>query len=733
MNSEEQISLRSKGFTDAQIEEISLGMDQGLVVDVYAKKELMPQSMYQIRLGISQGFDMSMYATPQYDWFQLEEIRTGLEKGINVEKYHDPSIDSDKMQEMRLGLENHMDLSDFLKYSADIMREVRLCLLTHIDAIRFLDQGYDGAQLKIIRESIEKGLDIQRYIQPEFRDVSIQEIAIGLENGIDVESYAKPCYGWAQMQELRLGIESQVDISYYSSPLYDRYQMMEIRLGLEQGVEVNEYTSLMYPAYVMHQIREELMNNRYIVGNDEDAENDEARKEDANRDGITVNISPDKMTAYITVARESFGRIGRKEILRSLRVMGVTQNIDPRMVDNLLSGKHLSEKVQIAVGKAPVNGENGYYEYFFDTSNKRKPTILPDGSADFKNMMSIGRVKRGDTLVYYHSAGKGEDGHTVTGLRIPSKKGKDLPALRGKGYMLKDDKKTYVAGVDGRVSLRGNTLEVSQILNLKDVNQSVGNVAFDGNVMIAGTVSDGVIIEADGDVIIDGFVENATISATGNVILKQGMNGGGTASINAGRSVQGKFFEGVSIKAGEEIRANYVLNCNLYCNDSITIFGKKGLILGGTTFSTREIKVSNVGNEVGVRTNIRMGISDELRSKQIKVESAIRDKENKLLVLRKGQRDFQDKYPAEIRNTMEVYVKIENALFTVTQEKDELLAQKEAIMKEMMATAETQMVVSNILYDNVLIDIEGKKLLSTRSKNVTVKCIDNHIGIFKNV
>ena len=134
MNSEEQISLRSKGFTDAQIEEISIGMDQGLVVDVYAKKELMPQSMYQIRLGISQGFDMSMYATPQYDWFQLEEIRTGLEKGINVEKYHDPSIDSDKMQEMRLGLENHMDLSDFLKYSADIMREVRLCLLAAIDA-----------------------------------------------------------------------------------------------------------------------------------------------------------------------------------------------------------------------------------------------------------------------------------------------------------------------------------------------------------------------------------------------------------------------------------------------------------------------------------------------------------------------------------------------------------------------------------------------------------------------
>lgn len=732
MNSEEQIKYKSEGFTDAQIEEISQGMEAGLNIAVYAKKELMPQSMYQIRLGMIQGFDMDQYADPKYDWFQLEEIRTGLEQGLKVEVYHSPEISPDKMQQMRLGLEDHMDLSDFLKYSADVMREARLCLLGHIDVIKFLEQGYDGDQLKIIRGAIEKGLDIQRYIKPEFRDVSIDEIAIGLENGIDVEAYAKPCYGWGQMEQLRLGLESQVDISYYSSPLYDRYQMLEIRLGLEQGVAVNEYTSLMYPAYVMHQIRENLVNGFYAVGDNEDA-SDEEKSSDANRDGITVSISPDNMTAYIVVDRASFGRIGRKEILRSLRVKGVTQNIDPRMVDNLLSGKHLGEKVQIAVGKAPVNGEDGYYEFFFNTSRVRKPVILPDGSADFKNSLAVDRVKRGDSLAYYHSAGKGEDGHTVTGLRIPSKKGKEMPLLRGKGFMVKDDKKTYVAGVDGKVDLRGNTLEVSQVLNLRDVNQSVGNVSFDGDVLIAGTVSDGVVIEAGGDVIVDGFVENATISATGDVILKQGMNGNGVASIRAGRSVQGKFFEGVSIRAGEQIRSNYVLHCDLYCNDTITIFGKKGLILGGTTFATREIKAANVGNEVGVRTAIRMGISDELREKQKKVDYAIRDLDNKLLILKKGQRDFQDKYPTAIRNTMEVYIKIENALFTVNQERDELLAQKDAIMKEMMATSETQMVVSNILYDNVIIDIDGKKLLSTRSKNVTVKCMDNRVGIFKNV
>jgi len=727
MTKEVREAYRHEGFTESQIEEIEKGLDQGIDVSVYANKDLMSQQMYQIRIGLAEQIDMRPYADPKYDWFQMEEIREGLLLGLEVKRYDNPEIPSEKMHEMRRGLEDGMDLSDFLKFGADIMFELRHALRDHIDIISYVEQGYDAGQLKEIRHALAKEVDIYQYLLPEFRAVSIHEIVEGIEANIDVELYAKPCYTWAQMRELKLGLLSQVDISYYQSPLYDRYQMEQIRLGLEEGLEVDEYTSLMYPAPEMERVRLELQSRGSYEFNDEiPVEGEE------NKDGLMVSISSDDMTAYIRMNREFFGKTTRKDILRTLRHVGVTKNVDPRMLDNLLSGKHLGEVVQIATGKPPIDGADGYYEFFFDTDKKRAPKILPDGSADFQNMNWYEQVKKDQKIAYYHAAGKGEEGFTVTGNRIPPKRGKELKTLRGSGFVVLPDKKTYIASFDGKVDLEDYKLTVSKMLMIPEVNSATGNVEFDGNVLVTGEVSNGAVITAGGDVIIDGFVSNCTIVAGGDVIIKKGVNGGGAGNIAAKGAVEGKFFESVNVRAGKSIKVNYCLHSNIYSEDSISILGGKGLILGGTVFAANDIKVANIGNESGVRTVVKMGVSDSMKKEQIKVDNALMDLKNKMIILEKGQKDFQDKYSAEIRNSMDMYIKIENAIFTLKKEEAELVEKKEKIMRQVMATAEAMMTVTNNLYENVLVDIDGKKILTTRANNVTIKRIDNRVGIFKN-
>lgn len=729
MTAEERKDYQQKGFTQSQIEVIEDGLADGVDVSVYAKKELMPQLMYQIRMGLQMGLDMSPYAIPDYDWFQLEEIRSGMQLGQDVSKYDSYKIPSKKMHEMRRGLERGIDLSDFLKYDAGVMREVRHSLNEHIDILNYVEAGYDGEQLYTIWTAIKNGVDIQQYLNSDFSAFSIQEIVIGLEQNLEVELYAKPCYSWSQMEQLRLGLQSQVDISYYQSPLYDRYQMEEIRLGLENNVEVSEYTSLQYPASYMRRIRLELQNGErertsFKISDEE--------LEEENRDGILITVSDDDMTAFIRFNQSKFGVTGRKEILRSLRVRGITQNIDPRMLDNLLSGVHLNETVPIARGQLPIDGEDGHYEFFFNTEKVRTIKVLPDGSVDFQNLEWYERVKRGQKLAYYHSAGRGEDGHTVTGKRIPPKRGKELPALRGKNFVVLDDHKTYISVAEGRVELDGFHMDVSTILNVRDVNQVTGNLDFDGNIIISGSVSNGVTIRSGGDVIIDGFVENSTIIAKGDVIMKKGVNGGGIGSITAEGSVEAKFFESVNVKAGKMIKVNYCLHSNIYSEGELTVFGNKGLILGGTAFAANDIKVANVGNALGVRTVIKMGVSETMKDEQRRIDSKAVDLSNKLAILYKGRRDFQDKYPTEVRNVMEVYLKIEDAIFTLEKEVEENKEEKEKLMKRIMMTADSMMTVTNDLFDNVLIEIDGRKIRSTVSKNVTVKKVDNRIGIFKN-
>lgn len=730
MTVKEKETFLLQGFTEAQIEEIDLGMNAGLPVEVYANKALMSQQMYQIRLGLMHSVDMALYARPEFEWFQLEEIRIGLEERLDVSIYDNPEMESKKMHQMRRGLEHGIDMSDYLKYDAGVMRAVRRALVNHIDLTTYVEQGYEADQLEAIREALEESVDIPQYLNLEFYGPAIREITEGIKENLDVEEYAKPCYCWAQMHEIRLGLLSQVDVSYYKSPLYNRYQMEEIRIGLENGIEVDEYTSLMYPAKDMRKIREDL-ERRHSYSTEEMSEEE---KLEANRDGVLVKISPNKMAAYIKVDRDVAGVITRKDILRTLRLEGITQNIDPRMLDNLLAGKHLGELVQIASGKPPIDGEDGYYEFFFDTKKVRVPKMNPDGSVDYQNIDWYEEVKKDQKLAYYHAAGKGEPGHTVIGDRIPSKRGKEMKALRGKGITISADKKTYTAAVDGKVDYDGiQNLNISPILMLKDVNPATtGNIKFDGNIVIEGEVSNGVTITAGGDVVINGFVENSSITAMGDIVFKKGVNGGGKGSINAMGSVEGKFFESVNVKAGKNIKANYCLHSNLYSEGSIDIVGTRGLLLGGTAFSATEINVSNIGNDMGVKTSIKLGVSDAMRAEQKRIESAIVDLNNKLAVLLKGQSDFQEKYPAEIRNAMEMYIKIENAIYTVNKDREELDAAKIKLLEQIASTGNAMINVSGTLYDNIMVEIDGKKTVSTLSHNVTIKKIDERICIYKN-
>ncbi len=729
MEIQEKQYYLNQGYSEEQIEELGIGKDEGLDISVYENIVLSSMQMYQIRSGMEGGYDMRPYADGSFDWFQIDEIRKGLEAELDVSLYAKAEISSEKMHEMREGLLVEMDLSDFLKYEVAILHEIRLALTNRIDITNYVTRGYDAEQLCEIRLALEDGLDIPQYLNPELRAVSISEIAEGLRDNVDVEIYAKTCYTWTQMREIRLGLLSQLDVSWYLSPLYDRYQMREIRLGLEGGLQVDEYSSHMYPAGEMKKIRQNLM----MEGGGKTSAGisiDEANAQ--NKDGITVVVSKDDMTAELRFDSSKFGITTRKDILRSLRIVGITQNIDPRMLDSLLAGQHLDVFVTIAKGRPAVNGADGFFEYFFDIQKERKPKIREDGSVDFQNVDWCAAAKKDQKLAYYHSAGRGETGVTVTGKPIPAKRGRDLPGLRGKGMHCLPDKKTYVADYEGRVELEGNKLEVSQILNVPEINLSTGNVRFEGNVIVDGGVGTGTLIEAGGDVVVHGFVEGARIEAGGDVILEKGVNGQGKGLIRAGGSVEGQFFESVRVIAGDQIRCNYSLHSHLYSEDSIVVHGKKGSIIGGTAFAVREIKVHNLGNPVAAKTNVKLGISEEMQKESRQAEEKLAELDKDIMLILRAKMEFEKKYPPEVRNIMDMYIKMGNAAYTLNKQREEIAARKKKLSEQIAKTLSAEMVVTGHLYDNNVIEINGSRILSTDSSNVTVRNAGGRVGIFKN-
>ena len=66
-------------ITVVQLEQIRLGLEKGLNVEVYAKPEFDCWKMEEIRRGLSEDLDVSIYARPEFKSYQMEEIRLGLE------------------------------------------------------------------------------------------------------------------------------------------------------------------------------------------------------------------------------------------------------------------------------------------------------------------------------------------------------------------------------------------------------------------------------------------------------------------------------------------------------------------------------------------------------------------------------------------------------------------------------------------------------------------------------
>lgn len=714
-----------KEFTPDQQREIEEGLDAGLDVSVYAKPEFLAIQMREIRLGMLQGLPVQRYAKAEYDWFQMGEIRTGLEKNLDVSKYEDPSISFEIMRQIRYGLESGIDLSPGKMLSAGILKQLRRGIKSKVDISGYIKLGYEEQQLEQIRIALEKGVDIEPYLTLSYRGAAIREICLGLEEKIDVSVYAKPDMNWQQMREIRLGLEQRLDVSIYVNSFYSWQQMREIRLGLEDNVPIEIYCSLMYTAREMRQKRLELLENGTRVNSSEGAKEEQ-------HSNFSLLVSADAMQATVVLESES-QKISSDELLRALNQNGVTYGIDYQAIEQIEKGEAKLDVVQVAAGKEPGVGKDGWYEYFFETDVKAEPKLLDDGSVDFQNIKWFEIVKTGQRIAVYHPAEEGESGRRVTGEVIRAQEGKEQKLLTGKGFILLPDNITYIAEIDGKIELNDNRLEITNVLILDDVTLSTGNIDFNGSVYVRGTVGDGVSIKAQKDILVDGFIESAELEAGGDIILKKGNNAGGSGDIRAEKDVYGNFFENARVTAGENIRANYCLNSELHAGNSIEIMGKNGMLAGGSTYAAMCIKAYNIGNEAGIATKLKLGRRGGFAAYEAELaerESAV---DNELLLLKNAYYEFQRKYSADKRNSNPIYLKLEDAIYTKEMEIGKLYEERAQFENDKKKFDMAKAVVKGTIFPGASIDINGVIWNAKTVRNVTVKKIGGCVSIQSNI
>lgn len=388
-----------------------------------------------------------------------------------------------------------------------------------------------------------------------------------------------------------------------------------------------------------------------------------------------VRIADDKMSATLELCKPPEGSsYSLEELKEFLSGNGVKYGVDEDVLKRIIDKEIYGVPFVIAKGKEAVEGKPGYYKFNFRTKTSNAPRILEDGSVDYLNMDLFETVTVGQIVAEYFPASAGVCGFTVTGDVRLAKKGMELPPLRGSGFTVSEDQKKYISIMNGRIEFSAGRIEISNVYTVTgDLDLSVGNVRFDGDVYVMGNMRSGLSVIANGNVVVDGHVGNVKIRAGKDVILKNGMQGGGTGYIECGGNVSGKFFEAATIKAKGDVDGNYFFNCNIESGGKIQVSGRKGVIMGGSTKALVSVEAHGLGNSAEVPTYVTVGITSESIYQYNTIGHTIAKIDTEIDILKKNVRLFEDAFAkGQKKDKMDrvVYQKVKQALMIKEEERE---------------------------------------------------------------
>ncbi|MGI6586826.1 MAG: DUF342 domain-containing protein [Lutisporaceae bacterium] len=392
-----------------------------------------------------------------------------------------------------------------------------------------------------------------------------------------------------------------------------------------------------------------------------------------------VKLSKDKMKAYIFVTKPIGGKeITKEAIMEALKQNNVVFNIKDYEIEKAVEQKIYDREILVAEGIEPQPGKDAELVYHFDTSTEKSVSIDKDGRIDYRELSLIKNVKAGDKLVTLIPHTEGIPGKNTAGEPVSGKDGKKLALPRGKNVIVSEDGLEATAAVDGEVKIIDGKVNVFSVYEVKhNVDNSTGNIRFNGKVVVMGNVLTGFLIEAEGDVEVYGVVEGAQIKSKGNIILHRGIQGMNRGELYCEGDLIAKFIENSKIDVRGNIQSDAIMHSQVTCGKKLEAAGRKGLLVGGTFKVGEEINAKVIGSPMATVTELEVGISPTMRKKYDEIKNELKQINNNLDKTAKAVELL-----TKMSRNMELPADKKELLSKSVQLKLQLQKRQEQIMKE---------------------------------------------------
>ncbi len=253
---------------------------------------------------------------------------------------------------------------------------------------------------------------------------------------------------------------------------------------------------------------------------------------DKNYMSAEITVTPEKKTTYCLVNQENQEVLylktkkeevltgnypSREEILEELNNNGIVYGIDYETVDRLAAGEINSGEV--AKGVEPEPGRDGYVEYHFKSEIEEIQYESNGSKVDFRERYQIPQVEKGENIADIHPPVEGTPGKNIKGEELPPPPVKEASFKCSDGTEQVEDR--VIATREGRPFVSQSKTPVISVepmyIHQGDVDMKSGNIRFNGHVKVEGGISEGMTINADGDVEVQNNVAGAYVIAGGNV------------------------------------------------------------------------------------------------------------------------------------------------------------------------------------------------------------------------
>lgn len=330
---------------------------------------------------------------------------------------------------------------------------------------------------------------------------------------------------------------------------------------------------------------------------------------------VQVLIDEQFMWAKLIVTSPHGGKaVTYEDAIKGLKDNGVTAHINERAVRECVNnpGRYLSGKI-VAEAIPAVDGVDGVVEYSFDTKSELKPTIDEEtGIVNFRELGRVHNIKKGTLIATIKPNTMGTPGNDIRGYEIRCVNGVPPKYFVGAGTVQSNDQTKIFAASDGNIRWDKDRFVVDTVVTISgDVDASVGNIDFVGDVVVKGRISEGYYVKGK-NISVKLNVNHATAEATESLTI-----GGGAvcAEIKCEKGIKMSFGENSKIYCKGDLETKALLNCEVLCEGEVKCVSGKGIIIGGECVAHRNISANQIGSEGYLKTVVNLGNTAVLMQK----------------------------------------------------------------------------------------------------------------------